>query len=197
MADELLCLPSDVTNAWAAFGQLPIGEQTSLIATASQMIIDFCRRGFGQELITESFDGKGLPRVWLSRRPVISVSSVTIGDDALDNTDGKAWSFNAATGELRRGDGQRDIRFAPRFFPGRQNVVVQYWGGYAAIPDKIVRATVMAARYLHNQMNVSGVYSAERIGDYNYTLNAQAFAMTLPAHIAALCAHYVQDDGPL
>jgi hypothetical protein len=197
-ANELLCQPADVLGAWPAYGLLPATEQTSLINTASQKILNFCRRSyFTQQSVIETLDGTNLSRVWLSQRPVITVATVTINGTALDNTYGDAWTFKPSTGELLRGDGEDDSRFVPWFPKGKQNVVVQYWAGFTTVPDPIIRATIWAVRWLHEQSKISGVFSAERIGDYSYNLNASAQSMTLPTHIAGLCADYVQDDGPI
>jgi hypothetical protein len=195
-ADELLAQPSDVLNAWPAFGAIAAPEQTSLLNVASQRILDHCRTGFAATMVTDALDGNGLSRLWLSRKPVISIASITMDGCALDNTAGCAWSFNANTGELRRGLGHDDLRFAYRFPHGRNNIVVVYWAGYSSVPDPIVRATVWLVRWLHEQGKIAGIYSAERIGDYNYTLNAAGLTFGLPAHVASLCIGYVQDDGP-
>jgi hypothetical protein len=195
-ADELLAQPSDVLNAWPAFGALPAPEQTSLLNVASQRILDHCRQGFASTSVTDALNGNGLSRLWLSRKPVISIASVTMDGDLLDNTDGCAYSFTAKTGELRRGDGQRDLRFAYRFSHGRGNIIVVYWAGYASVPDPIVRATIWMVQWIYEQGKSSNVYSSERIGDYQYTLNVAGMSLGLPTQAASLCIGYVQDDGP-
>lgn len=198
MPCAILALPSDVLAAWPGYGALPASEQTALLGTASRRILNFCRRSdFLQLMDTEYLDGKGLPRLWLSRRPVITVAAITINGDAIDNTSGLAWGFNPRTGELWLSAGRDDQRFSRRFPHGKRNVAVEYWSGYSSVPEPVNRATIWAVKWLSEQVKVSGVYSAERIGDYNYTLNAAAFSLTLPAHITSLLVDYVQDDGPL
>lgn len=197
MAVEQLAQPADVLAAWPAFGALPASEQASLLSTASQRILSHCRReGFAQAGVTDVLDGTGLARVWLTRKPVITISTVTINGVAVDNTTGSAWSFNSRTGELRRGDGYSGINFAMRYPLGRGNVVVAYWAGYVAVPDPVVRATIWAVRWLSDQLKVSGIYSSESIGDYSYSLNAAAMSLSLPTHIASLLCDFVLDDGP-
>lgn len=195
-ASEQLCQPADVLGFWPGFGNLSAYEQASLLNVASQKVVNFCRRGFGQALVTETKSGKNRPRLWLDLKPVISVVSVTVNGFALDNTFNNAWYFKPATGELGRGNGQDDLRFATWFPAGSNNVIVQYWAGYASVPDPIIRATAWAVKWLHAQGKVTGIYSSESIGDYSYSLNPEALSMTLPAHIASLCADYVFDDGP-
>lgn len=193
------CTAQDVIDlcSWPRFGTLSDSAQTRLIAAASGKVDKACRRPFGlaAQSIAETLDGRNLPTVWLSLRPVISVDAVTINGEALDNTFGDAWSFDAKTGKLVRGSGQDDERFAPWFPAGVQNVVVQYWGGYDTIPDEIVEATALYVRYLYERGRVTGLYSSESIGDWSGTLNAAALAGTVPDHIMALLADYEQDGA--
>ncbi len=199
MADELLCQPSDVIVAFPKFGKLPDPEQTALIACASQKILNFCRRpGFLQASVTEVHNGRNCTTLYLRRRPVISVQSIVINGEApLDNSDGNAWAFDGAMGKLFRGSGRDDPRFGWWFPQGFQNITVQYWAGYAAIPDPVVRATIFLVQYLYEINRVSFVFKTESIGDYSYELNQAAMFMTLPEVCADLLAEYVQDDGPL
>lgn len=198
MTTELLAQPADVLNAWPAYGLLSAYEQIALLGTASAKVMKFCRRvHFLPWTNLDPYDGKGLPRIWLEKRPVLTVTAITMNGDAVDNTSGFAWGFKPRTGELWLGSGRDDKRFGQRFPHGRQNILVAFTSGYTTVPEPVVRATIWAVKWLSEQIAVSGIYSAERIGDYNYSLNAAAFSMTLPMHIAALLADYVQDDGPL
>lgn len=198
MPVEQLAQPADVLAAWPAYGLLPATEQTALLNAASRKILGFCRRTqFLQLMDTELLNGNGLPRLWLRRRPVIVVAAITINGDPVVNTSGLAWSFTPRTGELLLGSGHQDKRFSRRFPHGRQNVAVEYWAGYSTIPYDVNRACIWCVKWMSEQGEVSGIYSSERIGDWNGTLNAAAFSMTLPTHIASLLADYVQDDGPL
>jgi hypothetical protein len=196
-AEEQLCTISDVVDAWAPFAQVNPTEQAKLIDTASGKILKFCRRaGFIQETMNEFIDGNNLTRVWLSRRPVLNVFSLTINGILLQNTTGLEWGFNAKTGEFWRHTGHHDIRFG-RFFPkGRQNIQVGYFAGFGEVPSEINRAAIFLVKYLREQIRVSGVYSSESIGDYSYSLNAQAVGMGgLPSHVAAMCMDFVADDA--
>lgn len=196
MAVTPLCTVSDVTGAWPAFSSISSSEQTSLIGVASEKIVKFCRRGdFGQATQTELYDGNNLERIWLIRRPVIAVNSITINGDPVDNSSGEEWGFNAKTGELWRHLGYRDGRFGRKFPAGRQNIAVSYFAGYQAIPYEVNRAAIFMVKYLSEQFKASGVYSAERIGDYNYTLNTTPSTMGIPRQVADLLVDYVQDDA--
>lgn len=197
MAEELLCTPQQVIDAWPGFANLAATRQASLIAVASDKIARHCRRGFAQEFLTEHHDGKNLPRLWLRRRPVRVVQAVTVDGDALDNTDLTAWTFNPATGELIRGSGLDDRRF-PAWFPsGSRNIIVQYWAGYATVPDLVAEAAVKTVRWLWtlDQPGGTGVMQSERIGDYSYSRADQKLDNGLPSHIAVLVQEYVQDEA--
>lgn len=193
------CAVQDVIDvcSWPNFGQVTASAQTRLINAASKRIDHVCRRplGFGQQMVTETISSKNRQSLWLKTRPVITVASITVNGTALDNTYNDAWTFNPDTGKLVRGDGMDDTRFTPWFPAGEQNIVVQYWAGYSPIPDEIVTAAAFYVKYLYEQGKVSGVYSSESIGDYSYSLRETALASTVPPHILALLADYVQDDA--
>ena len=205
MADEILCSAQNVTDAWPGFSSLTPSRQTSLIASASQLVHNHCRRWFTQTLWTETFDGNNQPRLWLSHRPVGSVQSVTVNGDSLDNSDSTGWTVNPGTGELVRGNGLDDVRF-PEWFPaGSRNVSVVYWAGYVIppnagspqLPDPVIEATVKTAKWLWDldQTGGSGVMSSERIGSYQYSRADQRLVNGLPGHIAVIVENYVQDEA--
>jgi hypothetical protein len=151
-------------------------DLAAVISRISAAVETYCGRVFAQDSLAETHDGKNLPRLWLRRPPIDSVTSVTINGEALDNTNSDAWGFNAETGELWRGQGRDDLRYATTFPAGRQNVVVEYTGGYAAVPGDVVEATLLAIKALYDRRAASGTYSSEKIGDYSYTLNTAAGA---------------------
>ncbi len=202
---ELLVTPEAVTAAFPRFATFADSEQTALIAAASQEVLDYCRRpGFIQAFLTETLDGRGLPRLWLSLRPIITVSTVTVDGIALDNTAGAGWLVKPGTGMLIRGGylagsgiGHGDVRFSARWPAGTQNIVVAYWGGYLEVPPPVVRATIFLVQYMYRRGLITGIYQSESIGDYSYTLGKPLPAGTLPDYIGGILAPYVQDDGPL
>lgn len=198
MPTEQLALPIDVQSAWAGFQNLSLYRQTSLLSTASRKILNFCRREhFVQQTLDEFYNGQNHPRIWLRHKPIVSVMSVKVNGVALDNTYGDTWCFDSKKGSLIRGTNLMEMRFNPWFPRGTQNVEVVYWAGFPEVPPDIVEATVQYVRYLSEQIKITGIFSEEDIGDYSYKLNTAASSMTLPKHIANLCADYVQDDGPV
>lgn len=193
------CTTQDVVDCctWPAFAKLAATAQARLIDAATKRVDKVCRRpyGFWQQTVTETFNGRNLPSLWLRCRPVVQVAAVTINGTALDNTYGTAWCVNQKTGRLVRGDGQDDNRFAAWFPAGEQNCVVTYFAGYQTLPDEIVFATALIVRWLRERGKVSGVYKAESLGDYSYTLSEEGKAGTLPGDIMDLLSDYVQDDA--
>lgn len=202
------CTDQDVIDccAWPAWAQQPDTARSRLINTATSKVDRFCRRGFvdatgaeiqgfPQQSVTETFDGHGQSKLWLSLRPVITVTSVTINGDALDNSNNDAWTLTPGNGRLVRGDGHQDSRFDDRWLSSSSGIVVQYWGGYLTLPDQVVTATAYLVRYLYERGKVSGIFDSESIGDYSYKLAQIATNMTVPQHVADLLADFVQDDA--
>lgn len=182
--------------AWPAWATLSVPAQTALILDASQMVENFCRKPFtgSSQTVIETFDGHSLERVWLSIRPIVQVTSVTVNQVALDNTYNDAWTFNKDTGELVRGDGMDARNFVPWFPDGTGNVVVVYIGGLNSVPGPVQRATVLCARFLHESTALSQVYQSRNLGDYSYTINPLVMDMTMPPTVAAILAPYVSND---
>lgn len=179
------------------YSALADSERAALITDASAAVESFCRRTFGQQSYVETYDGRNLPRVWLRQLPVIAVAAVSVNGEVLDNTYGDAWSFDSGTGELRRGSGHDDVRFAAWFPAGRGNVQVTYTAGYLEIPPAVQRATILTVRYLYELGRKDWLAQSESIGDYSYTLAQTALTgAMLPPHVAGLLADWVYDDGP-
>jgi hypothetical protein len=141
-----------------------------LIDDANAAVDMRCNRTFAVTTYTEAHDGENGPRVWLRNPPILSITSVTINGTALDNTFGDAWTFSPGSGELLRGNGQDDPRFAPWFPKGRQNVVTVYNGGFSPLPGAVRRATLVLVKHLAAATKVTGMFRSESIGDYSYTI---------------------------
>lgn len=200
MPAQPLCQPQDILDAWPAFANLSPTRQASLIRTASQKIANFCRgTDFFPTYHDEFHDGANGSTIWLYHKPITNVIAILINGNPLDNSglDSPAWTVYPDEGKIVRGPSVGVARFNWWFPQGTRNLEVQYYAGFASVPDPIVQATVFMVKYLQDQLKVSGIYASESIGDYSYNLNTAAGAMTVPAHVADLCADYVQDDGPL
>ena len=101
---------------------------------------------------------------------MISVSAVIIQTLPLDNTDGNGWNFDPATGELRRGNPNDDVRFQAPFPVGLNNIEVQYTAGFATVPDPVKRATIILVKHIADSTENTGLFESESIGDYEYKL---------------------------
>lgn len=168
-------------------------DLSALITAASLAVENYCNRVFEQVAVTETHDGGDAPFLFLRRPPIASVATVTINGTALDNTGGDAWSFNANTGELVRGDGRDHPRFSSCWPAGVQNVTVLYTGGYATVPGPVKRAVILQVKYLSDLSANSGAYKAESIGDYSYTLGDITIHGLSPA-AAAILSGYVRHN---
>lgn len=166
------------------------GDVANLISCASEMVISRLGYDPSSATVTEKHSGRGLPRLWLERTPVASVTSVTINGTALDNTGGDAWAFDARTGWLVLGNGTDHLDFAQSFPHGSNNVVVVYVAGSATIDPRIKRACLAMASWLASQP--SGAYKSENDSAYSYTL-ADLPGGRLPA-VAEACLRGLQSD---
>jgi hypothetical protein len=203
MADQILCTPDQVSAIWPAFASMSPTLQNMLINTASQACLNFCNQTFEQITEDEYKDGNNTGILWLNNLPVVVVNTITIqnGGLVLDNADGRDWTLYPKNGKLVRGPGLNDERFAWFFPKGNRNIVVNYTGGYAAIPDAVVMAACLYTRYYFGLTRNSGIYQSESIGDYSYTLGPMTAVgglttMGVPTYIADLLSPYVLDMGP-
>jgi hypothetical protein len=188
-----LITTSEVIAVWAGFDSLSSLAQARLIEAASTAIERYCRRTFASDEVTEYLDGNGTSRIWLDRRPVTEVTSVTVNDVALDNSTNAAWVLEPNTGTLTRGTGQHDSQLAINWPRGTRNVVVVYTGGYSAIPSDVKMAAATLAKHIHDAATKTGILSSENIGAYSYVLNTAFSKGGFPPAVAMLLASYVSD----
>lgn len=189
-----LITTAEVTAQWAGFADLGTATQSALVTAASESVEAYCRRTFAAGTVTEYVDGRGTPRLWLSRRPVASVSTLTIDGGTLDNTSGDAWVLDGARGELTRGNGTGDPRHALGWPRGRRNVVVTYVGGYSSIPGPVKQAAIAMVKHMSELAAKTGLLSSESLGGYSYVLNTAFNKGDVPPGIGMMLAPYVQDD---
>jgi hypothetical protein len=192
MAD--LVSDAEVTATWPGFGDLDASEQAALITAASAAVENHCRRTFAATAATEYHDGRGLGRIWLRRRPITAIASVTVDGVALVATDGD-FGYDPATGELYRGDGSGEPRHFPPFPHGRRNITVVYTAGYATVPADVKRATIQVVKTVSDQSRFSQTLQTEQLGDYRYVVNTTSQKSELPLSAQALLAPYVQGDA--
>jgi len=186
-----LVTAAEVADAWPAFGSVPSYQQPGLIRDASAIIAAAVGVDFVPTSYVERIDGRNLPRIWLAHRPVLSVSSVAVSGEVLAPAD---YTLDPGAGELLRGDGSYEPRFAQMWPSGRRNIEVSYQAGYATVPDDVKRACILTIRYHAGIVAVSGAFKSESIGDYSYTIadggSSGGSRDNLPSDAAAILARY-------
>jgi hypothetical protein len=186
-----LVQPLEVTASWSGFADLDAAEQIQLIEAASDSIEQACERTFARATYTDTFDGDNQPRLWLRNRPVVSVTSVTVNNAAMNAADytvdtrlGCVWY--GAQGWAGAGRQRR-----PGWQTGVQNIVVTYTAGYSAIPAPIKRAAIVQCKYLSDSSRASSVYEFESLGDYQYKRSSQSDSKGLAPNVEQLIAPYI------
>lgn len=140
-------------------------DAQTLLTSAISLAEAFCRTEFGYDAdIEEVHDGGNSSEIWLRRRPVAVVTSVTA--NGYEITD---YSFNAKTGRLWRGYGYSHRRLAPEFPFGQENVVVVYSAGYTTVPDDLKAAIIDGMRGIINEQARDMTIKKESFaGDYSW-----------------------------
>lgn len=195
MANGDLVTPPEVIARWPGFAKYPPDVQAAMISDASAIIQNELGITFAMTEYTELLDGKNYPRIWVTNKPVLMVISVKVNGDVLDDPDGVEWTLDPQRGELLRGAGQHDPRFASWWPSGRRNIEVVYMAGYDPIPEDVKRATVITMQSYAAQMTMSGggIYKSEEIGDYKYTLSDMPVFDNIPATAMAILGNYQPD----
>jgi hypothetical protein len=186
-----LVQPLEVTASWSGFADLDAAEQIQLIEAASDSIEQACECTFARATYTDTFDGDNQPRLWLRNRPVVSVTSVTVNNAAMNAAD---YTLDTRLGCLWYGaQGWAGVgrQRRPGWQAGVQNIVVTYTAGYAAIPAPIKRAAIVQCKYLSDSSRASSVYEFESLGDYQYKRSAQSDSKGLAPNVEQLIAPYV------
>jgi hypothetical protein len=112
-----------------------------------------------QTAYDETYDGTGLPYIWLRQVPVISSVPVTVQENGLSLV--SAFGYSAAAdvvvdpvrGQIMRQNGSNvSVGVSPnwpaRWSEGFQNVRVTYTAGYAVVPEQFKMVTkYLAARF--------------------------------------------------
>jgi len=165
-----------------------------LIDGVSAAVEAYCRVTFAQAsppaTITEYVDGGGKVLL-LKQRPVLTLTSVS------DRQDSPPSALTAPEYELddEAGTIYRKINYSGHpsgatWESGRRRWEVIYTAGYLTCPADVQQAVL---RWIESLMR-SGDVQSEKLGDYAYTLKAQADAgsVTPPDDAALLLAPYVQ-----
>lgn len=106
---------------------------------------------FVTRAVLDTKDGAGRPDLWLSRLPVVAVSSVTVDGAALGSS---AYVLDAARGRLR---------LAAAGWPsGIANIAVAYTAGYGAqgaatLPADVVRACLDLSKAIYDEKTAGAI----------------------------------------
>ena len=138
-----------------------------LINSVSALAERYCRRTFAREVDrVEKHDGGDWLEIFLRLTPIVSIKTVTVDGLEMDSSD---YTYDAATGRLRRGNGYVHPEFENWFPAGMNNVVVTYTGGYTTIPDEIKEACVQGVVQLVAQKNRDFSLQSESFADYSWS----------------------------
>jgi len=135
-----------------------------MITGASAFIESWTSRTIALTPYTETRDGHGGFSMLTRNYPIASVASVTIDNKpvplAANNTQ-PGYLFDDIAVYLQQGY---------RFAPGRQNIVISYTAGYAAVPSDIAMCCweLVAKKYRER----------DRIGQTSKTLGTETMAFT-------------------
>lgn len=166
------------------------------ITQASNIAATYCKRVFAQETLTETFRPdrqRGLSSarretLMLARRPIASVTSVTIDDVALTAAE---YEFAADAGMLYRLDtsGYRTCWYAAK------SIVVIYVAGYEllrTLPNDIERAVILIVNDMRSSQlrdpNLK-MKRTEGVSEYQWWIPGDA-KTTLPIEISGLLDPY-------
>ncbi len=165
----------------------------TLIAQASDAIRKFCGRKFERETITETLPGTGTTRLWLTRTPISSITSVTV-DNATVASDEYTIEDSEAGLLLRHDDGsppapkswalpgmlQWGLSRVPVKESGSNNITIAYISGYLLpsedgrdLPEDIERACIDTVKALYQGRKDSGRVKSQKIGDAAETINIE------------------------
>lgn len=161
------CTVSDVK----AFLSLTVATDdallTSLIQAASNAMETVMNRAVAQAPYTDLVDGNGKSALMLSNRPVISVTSVTIGAEVIPASTG--WGVTGFTQD------ENVVILRNRVFTrGLRNVVVVYQAGWATTPDDIKQACIETVALKYRQKEYAG-YRSKSLAGETVTFDKQDF----------------------
>ena len=175
----------------AALANLTTSHLQNWIEAASDAIEGWCDRVFTSTAYTETQDGNGLHWLYVYNPPIISLTSVQIIDSSEDTE-------TILADQFRYGGDAGEIVFKPTnsssysVFPEeRRNIVVNYTGGYATIPDDIQEAVVQTIQEMYKVTNTKNPGLKQiRLGEYSETRAAASEVVAVTPSILSLIGRY-------
>tara|TARA_Y100000310_G_scaffold337164_1_gene423539 strand:+ start:1212 stop:1760 length:549 start_codon:yes stop_codon:yes gene_type:complete len=128
----------------------------------------YCKAFFKATTITdETHDGDGEAALFLEHRPVISVTTLYIGENvAADLVAADDYEVYNDVGK---------IYYSGLFSVGQRNVIVTYVTGFTNVPRDIVRIILQLIAKEYRGLEKEG-FKSERIGSYSYALADDEFS---------------------
>jgi len=157
----------------------------ALITQVSAAIRKYCGRKFERESITETLPGSGTSRLFLTRTPIVSVTSVTVDNAAVASDE---WTIEDADAGflLRHDDGappapevwalpgmlQWGLSRARVKESGSNNITIVYVSGYLlpgegsrTLPEDVERACIDTVKALYQGRKDSTRLKSQKVGD--------------------------------
>lgn len=180
-----LCALSDVKTYLGITDSNSDVVLTALIAGASMTMETYCNRVFEAATYTETRNGNGGYRLFLSTAPVTAVASVSVDGFAI----------SPASGPVAPGYLFDDLMIYLRgksFACGVQNVIVTYTAGFATIPADLTQACVELVAFKYAKRNRIDKTS-ETLG----TQQTQAYSLAdMPPSVKTVLNNYARRQTP-
>jgi hypothetical protein len=159
----------------------------TLIDQATDAIETYCRREFGQQTITDLYDGDHTVSLILRLFPVASITSITVyaDTDSPQVLDASTYRVNPRTGEVRLTNHFAGSTWeawgASGVFPeGWQNIEVVYVAGYADVPAAVKLACIQTVKAALDSFRRDSNVDGERWEDYSWFRNTQRKDVAIP-----------------
>lgn len=133
-------------------------ELTRLLLMADTCIETFLNRSIVSAARTERRSGYGTDVLSLRDTPITAVSLLTINGTAIVATDGTSAGYYFERDSIYLVGGLQ-------FYTGRKNIIVNYTGGYTAVPSDISHAAIEIAAQAYREREWIGQTSKSLAGE--------------------------------
>lgn len=158
-----------------------------LIAEVSDAIARYCGRTFARQTYTETVEGSGDSSLFLTHRPLVSITSITLDATAVPAADFRIESANG--GRVQALSGTYAVG-SWAFSAGYPRYTVIYVAGYILpgnvgenLPPALRRIATKAVAYEHQNGGRDRSITSRKLGDLSITYGAESGDTSLPAHI--------------
>ena len=152
------------------------------INVVTDFIEGICRRSLVRRTITETHDGDGGHYLQLKQYPIVSVISITLDDDELEDADYQIYYDEGL------------IYFESGWPSDERNIEVKYDGGYSnvAIPYALKNIAMYLFSFMWNRVPKDVSLSKEKMGSYSYQL-ADRLTDDMKEQLSLFTAYGIQD----